>query len=145
MTDEELIDVVRAAFETYESVPESVLAAAAGAFRWRTGEASLARLVEDNRELPAGSRGEASRLLTFAGTDLAVEIEVTGTGRSREIAGRLHPAAPAEVSVRCPGGQLTAYTDGTGEFVAPDVPSGLVSLLFRLDDGTSIVTSWIRL
>lgn len=30
-------------------------------------------------------------------------------------------------------------------FWLPRVPTGLVSLILRLDDGTSIVTSWIRL
>lgn len=145
MTDDELMATVRATFQAYEPVPVPVLAAASAAFRWRDAEASLARLTDDSRRLPAGLRGGASRLLTFSGTDLSVEIEVTGAGRAREIAGQLLPPVPAQVWARHPDGELTTRADAVGQFVVSDVPPGLVSLLFQLPDATSIVTSWIRL
>ncbi|GAA4306419.1 hypothetical protein GCM10023178_73370 [Actinomadura luteofluorescens] len=79
---------------------------------------------------------------------MTVEIEVTPDGRLREIHGRLVPSAAALVEVRhrdLPPGGITARTEPAGMFWLPRVPTGLVSLILRLDDGTSIVTSWIRL
>jgi hypothetical protein len=41
--------------------------------------------------------------------------------------------------------QPAAEADPAGQFVLPDLPEGLVSIVFLLPDGTSVVTSWIRL
>jgi hypothetical protein len=144
--DEELMAEVRAAFAALEPVPERVLAAARAAIAWREPAAAPADLVADShsRATTAGLRG-ASRLLTFEGAGLVVEIEVTGAGRDREIVGRLSPPAPAHVRIRRPGGELTARADESGHFIVPRVPAGLMSMVFRLPDATSIVTSWVRL
>ena len=141
--DEELMAEVRAALITLEPVPERVLAAARAAIAWRE-HAAPADLVADSRPTAAGLRG-TSRLLTFKGADLAVEIEVTRAGPDREIVGRLSPPAPAHVRVRHQDGELPARADRTGHFIVPRVPAGLTSLVFRLPDATSIVTSWVRL
>jgi hypothetical protein len=47
--------------------------------------------------------------------------------------------------VRHSGGELLSHTDAAGQFVAGGVPRGPVSLIFRLPDGVSVVTSWVRL
>ncbi|MFB4301984.1 hypothetical protein [Actinomadura sp. NTSP31] len=148
MNDEELMAGTRAAFDALDPVPEGVLAAARSALGWRTPSAALAELREDLGGRPAaGVRGAAGRSLTFACPGSTVEIEVAGDGRHREITGRLVPPAAADIVVRHPGlppDRPVARTGATGLFCLPDVPEGLVSLLFRLPDGTSVVTSWIR-
>jgi hypothetical protein len=141
--DEALMDEVRAAFLIFDPVPEAVLASGRAAFAWREPDAAQARLVADSTAA-AGIRG-ASRLLTFDGTDLTVQIEVNGRGPDRELVGRLSPPAPAHVRIRHLGGELTARVDPAGHFIAAGVPTGLVSLVFRLPNATSIVTSWVRI
>lgn len=142
--DDALLADVRAAFDALEPVPEHVLAAARAAFTWREPAAVPVALVADSQATGAGLRG-TSRLLTFTGSGLAVEVEVTGAGPDREVVGRLSPPVPAQVRVRHPGGELRARVDRTGHFVVPSVPTGLMSLVFRLPDASSIITSWVRL
>ncbi|KAB2371171.1 hypothetical protein [Actinomadura montaniterrae] len=153
MNDEELMAGARAAFDALDPVPEGVLAAARSALAWRTPAAALAELRHDGAVRPAaGVRGGTGRSLTFgcaAGPAVAaaVEIEVTGEGRHREITGRLVPPASAEIVVRhrdLPAGRAAGRTGPTGMFCLPEVPEGLVSLLFRLPGGASVVTSWVR-
>ena len=148
MNDDELMAGIRETFEILDPVPPAVLAAARASIAWRAPSARLAELAHDQDGQPAGVRGGRTRTLTFTCPAATVEIEVSPDGRYREVHGRLDPAAPALVEVRhrdLPPGGATARTDPAGMFWLPRVPSGLVSLIMRLDVGTSIVTSWIRL
>jgi hypothetical protein len=144
VTDEELMAQVREAFGALEPVPADVLAAGRAAFAFQEPGAALADLTGDHGAAAAGVRS-GSRLLTFAGPDVEVEIEVTGSGADRELVGRLAPPGPAHIRVRHPDGELAARADRTGHFAVSAVPTGLISLVFRLPDATSIVTSWVRL
>jgi hypothetical protein len=136
-TDDELCALLRGFFPP---VPERVLALGHAAFSWFEPAAALAPLTSETIAAPSGVRGEGSRLLTFAGARVSVEIEVCG----REIVGQLAPPSAAEVILRSPGGERGTRTDEAGSFALSGVPAGVVSLLFRLADATSIVTSWIR-
>ncbi|MEV5748636.1 hypothetical protein AB0L00_12540 [Actinoallomurus sp. NPDC052308] len=137
MTDDELIERLRGVFPP---VPGRLFALGLAAFDWLAPDATLATLAYDAADTPAGVRGGEPRTLTFAGPGVRVEIEVHG----REIVGQLAPGGAAEVVLRSPGGERGTRTDESGGFVLSDVPAGLVSLLFRPADGTSIVTSWIH-
>jgi hypothetical protein len=149
VNDDELMSGVRDAFEILDPVPADVLAAARASIAWRTPSAALAELTRDRTgRAAAGVRGAAGRTLTFACPGSTVEIEVAEHGRHREITGRLVPSSAADVQVRhrdLPPGGITARAEPAGLFCVPGVPQGLVSLVFRLEDGSSIVTSWIRL
>jgi hypothetical protein len=150
MDDEELIGRIGAAFAGTDPVPARVRAAALAAFAARLPEAAFAELSADSSEevsaVPAGIRGRnGPRLLTFGGAGVTVEIEVSGEGTVREIAGRLTPPAPADVAVRHPQGEMTAQAGEAGHFVVAAVPAGPISLVFVLTDASSIVTSWVRL
>jgi hypothetical protein len=149
VNDDELMSGVRDAFEVLDPVPADVLAAARASIIWRARAATLAELAHDRTgRAPAGVRGAVDRTLTFTCPGRAVEIEVAERGRHREITGRLVPSSAAVVQVRhrdLPPDGITARAEPAGLFCVPDVPQGLVSLVFRLDDGSSIVTSWIRL
>ncbi|MCW2945898.1 MAG: hypothetical protein JWR24_2615 [Actinoallomurus sp.] len=137
MNDDELIQRLRGLFPP---VPEHVLALGHAAFAWFDPAATLATLTEETRGTPFGVRGGGSRLLTFAAPRVSVEIEVCG----REIVGQLAPPVTADVVLRSPSGERGTRTDEAGAFALSAVPAGLVSLLFRLTDATSVVTSWIR-
>jgi hypothetical protein len=137
LSDHDLTEALRAAFPP---VPEHVLALGNAAFAWFEPAAALATLTSETISTPAGVRGDGSRLLTFAGARVSVEIEVCG----REIVGQLAPASAAEVILRSPEGERGTRADEAGSFALSGVPAGVVSLLFRLTDATSIVTSWIR-
>jgi hypothetical protein len=137
VNDDELIGRLR---DLFPPVPEHLLALGQGAFAWFAPAATLATLAADTTGAPAGVRGGDSRLLTFAGPRVSVRIEVCG----QEIVGQLAPPSAAEVVLRSPGGERGTRTDEAGAFALSGVPAGLVSLLFRLTDATSVVTSWIR-
>ncbi|MEU5882213.1 hypothetical protein [Spirillospora sp. NPDC047279] len=152
MNDDELLARLRTTFEALDPVPAGVLAAGRSALAWRHPGGSLAELADDHNRPVAGVRGTPVRLLTFTGSGVTVELEVTGTGTTRDITGRLVPAGPAHVRVRHPARpdhttrpEHAARTDTAGQFDLADVPEGLVSLIFSLSDATSIVTSWVRL
>jgi hypothetical protein len=134
--EEELIEALRGVFPP---VPEHVRALGYAAFAWFEPAAVLATLTSETAT-PSGVRGDGPRLLTFAGPRVSVEVEVCG----REIVGQLAPPSPAEVVLRSPGGERGTRTDEAGAFALSGVPAGAVSLLFRLADATSVVTSWIR-
>jgi hypothetical protein len=140
----DLLSELYEAFERIDPVPASVYAGGRAAFAWRDPNAALADLVADHRATGVGLRGDG-RLLSFSGTGVGVELEVSGSGAVREIVGRLAPAVAAELSVRHRAGELLSTVDRTGHFLVQEVPAGLVMLVFRLPDASSIVTSWVRL
>jgi hypothetical protein len=137
VNDDELIEGLRAAFPP---VPDHLVELGLAAFGWFVPDATLATVAYDAAETPAGIRGDDVRTLTFAGPGVRVELEIG----DREIVGQLTPAADAEVVLRSPRGERRARTDESGGFVLAEVPSGPVSLLFRLADAGSVVTSWIH-
>ncbi|HEU5160709.1 MAG TPA: hypothetical protein VFU43_27175 [Streptosporangiaceae bacterium] len=152
MTDDEtLLERVGAAFDALDPVPAQVRDAALAALASRRPGAALAELSADSAEgVPDGTaagvrREHGARLLIFTGPGVTVEVEVTGAGAGRELAGRLDPPAPAAVSVRHRHGEVAARADRAGHFVVPAVPAGPISLVFELTDASSIVTSWVRL
>jgi len=141
MTDDDLMARIRAAFEELDPVPAETMAAARAAIRRRDPDAALAALVDD-LVFPAGVRTAApTRLLTFTGSGITVELEVA----QHTVTGRLTPPTSARIRLRHPAGDRTAHADRTGRFTLPAVPPGLISLVFHLPDATSIVTSWVRL
>ncbi|MEW2356813.1 hypothetical protein [Spirillospora sp. NPDC029432] len=148
MDHDDLLARVRETYQALDPVPAEVLASARAALAWRRPGAELAGLTGDHTGLAGAVRGTPARTLTFTARDTVIELEIAGTGREREIAGRLAPPSPARIRVRHPalppeGPETRA--DDTGHFALPGIPEGLVSLLFHLPDGTSVVTSWIRL
>ncbi|OLT15128.1 hypothetical protein BJF79_18655 [Actinomadura sp. CNU-125] len=147
MNDDELLAGVRDAFTVLDPVPGDVLAAGRAALGWRLPAATLAELsLEQGGGAARGTRGEEARTLTFTCPDATVEVRVTGTGRFREMSGRVVPA-PASVVVRhrdLPADPPGVRVEPGGLFCLPEVPAGLVSLVFRLDDGATVVTSWVR-
>jgi hypothetical protein len=83
--------------------------------------------------------------VSFRTSGLRVELEMTGSGESRRLAGQLLPAQSAVVEIR---GIITVQADATGRFTAEDVPAGLLSLRCRLgteSDRARVTTGWVTL
>ena len=147
--DEELLDELRRVVGTVDAVPEHVLEAARAAIEWRTIDDELAELLHDSSSEPelAGVRAEAgTRVLSFAGEQVRVEVEVSGSGPGRTLIGQLVPAASARIEIRHAGGVTTVAADPRGRFSAADVPAGSVSLRCRLDASghpRALATPWL--
>ncbi|WP_106401953.1 hypothetical protein [Actinocorallia populi] len=141
---DELLDELRRAFELLDPPPPALFEAARAAFAFRDPDASLAELTRDSTPAGAGLRG-TSRLLTFTGENVTVELQVSSAGPVRVLTGRLTPARPATLCVRHSRGETRAQVDESGHFVTGGIPSGQVMLHFTLPDATTVVTSWSRL
>ena len=124
-------------------MPASVVAAARGAFAWRTVDAELAVLRADSLlEATAGVRGGADRQLTFEAADVSVEVDVLDGGR--RIVGQVVPPQAGAIDLEGPHTRSAAAADDFGQFVL-DVWNGPARLRFSGADGCSVVTDWVTL
>lgn len=85
------------------------------------------------------------RRVSFRTSGLVIEFEITGTGESRQMAGRLIPAQSGLVEIR---GVVAVEADARGRFTAEAVPPGQVSVRCRLGtdaDHARIATGWVAL
>jgi hypothetical protein len=104
--------------------------------------------VEPHDARPAGPGSPAWRQLSFRASGLTIELEITGSGDYRRLAGQLIPRQRATVEIRTGGGVITAEADPLGRFSADAVPLGPISLRCRLgsdSDQSPVVTGWITL
>ncbi len=147
--DDELERELRRAERLLDPVPPHLLRGAVDMFEWRTIDAELAELVFDSvaaREAMLVRGADQPRLLTFQAGDLSIELEVTGTGAARGIAGRLIPAQPADIEIRYGDRQLTVSADALGRFSVTSPGSGPLSLRCRPAGSAAsgqVVTDWI--
>jgi hypothetical protein len=112
-------------------VDEKLIRAAQAAFTWRTVDADLeilsleTDLTVSDTVLVRGAGQGSSRVFTFHGERLTVEIEIDDDG----IVGQLTPLGPARVTLVTPDGpQATADADEVGCFSLPAPPSGPMRL-----------------
>ncbi|HEV2256599.1 MAG TPA: hypothetical protein VGS06_25950 [Streptosporangiaceae bacterium] len=94
---------------------------------------------------PDDARQRGGRRVSFRTSGLVIELEITGSGESRQIAGRLIPAQAGVVEIR---GVVTAEADARGQFTAEAVPPGQVSVRCRLgteESGARVATGWVVL
>ena len=133
------------ALATSRDVPPEWREAARAAFAWRTIDAELLALVHDSAlETGVAVRGVAGpRVLSFAGGDLSLEVELT----DRQVMGQLTSPGPGlgEVTFESADGrQRSTPTDDSGFFVLDGEDHGLVRFSVRAE-GASFVTEWFVL
>jgi hypothetical protein len=149
--DEALLDELRRVMSTIDPVPEHVTAAAEMAYDWRAVDDELAELLYDSSTEPglAGVRAEdRSRVLSFGGENVRVEVEVSGSGPDRTLTGQLDPAAAAKIEIRHADHVTTVAADALGRFIAFAIPPGSVSLRCILDAPgrpRALATPWLPL
>jgi hypothetical protein len=128
------------------TVPADWVAVAGATFAWHTVDAdlALAELMFDSARDPAlavRSGSASARTLTFGGTGVTVEIEVSPAG----IAGQLTPASDGQVTCQTADGTYgESPVDAVGGFVLPPPPTGPVRLQARTRDYT-VATTWVCL
>ncbi len=137
-----------------EVPPPDVVAAAKGAFTWRTIDAELAELSYDSllEDATAGVRasaaGSSQRALSFTAGDAAIEVEVDGVGATRRLEGQVVPAQVARLELhRLDASEpVTLATDDLGRFHADGVRPGRLRLLCHFLDqagGGTFLTEWV--
>ena len=85
------------------------------------------------------------RRLSFRTSGLVIELEMTGSGETRRLAGRLMPGQSAVVEIRS---VIAVQADAGGRFTADAVPPGQVSLRCRLgteSDRARLATGWVAI
>jgi hypothetical protein len=113
-----------------------------------TGKDYLVNSHDAGPHEPSPPQGPEWRQLSFRASGLTIELEITGSGDYRRLAGQLIPRQPAVVEIRTAGGVATAEADSLGRFSADSVPLGPVSLRCRLGsdaDRSAVITGWITL
>lgn len=150
--DAELEEELRGIVAQVEPIPSGLLAAAVGAFAWRTVDADLAELVFDSlvdHDEAALVRGSGQgRMLSFRASSLTIEVEVTGEGNSRRLIGQLLPPQPARVDIRHGDNVATIEADELGRFSAGPLQAGPVSLRCRPGPENVqplVVTDWVAI
>jgi hypothetical protein len=145
--DDALLAALGEAVRAARAVPPEFTAAGQAAFTWRTIDAELAALTFDSATaepaLPAVRAEEASpRFLTFAGSDLTIELEIG----SDSVVGQIVPAGSGHVDA-CParGAAMTAEIDEIGCFIIRPLPPSPFRLHCHMASGGSVLTTWITL
>jgi hypothetical protein len=142
--DVRLLAELNSLYESEDPAPDSVLAAARGAFAWKDFDAELARLLDE--ESLAGQAVRATgdhRLLTFEAEHLTFVVEATELAHGRKLVGQVVPAGPRELWLESAGGASTAAAvDELGRFALAQLPAGPARLRCELADGTRVVTEW---
>ena len=142
--DDLLLAELQGVMSRRDSVPQAVLAAATGAFAWRSVDADLAELAFDSLlELTgSGARGAADRQLTFEGNGLTIEVDMLDGGS--HLIGQLVPPQAAAVEVQANGRAATVLADVEGHFTAA-AGAGPFRMSVQAGVGPAIVTEWITL
>jgi hypothetical protein len=136
-------DELRDLLRRVDAVPEWVLELGRAAGDMRTMDAELARLELDSLQEPAGTvrAGDETRMLSFSGERLRLELEVTGAS----IRGQLVPEAVAVIALESGTGEAArTESDADGRFVIQHAGSGLARLRVEAG-GAALVTDWIIL
>jgi hypothetical protein len=145
LDNDALQELLGAALREADPVPEHVLAAARGAWTWRTIDQELAALVFDSATELTGVRDRGgARQLTFQAPGLEIEVMVADPA-ARRLVGQLVPAGPATVVIESTDGKIGREADRFGRFTFDAVPAGPVRISVTAPDGASIATDWVVL
>lgn len=145
-SDERLAADLAAALRSEHDVPARFVEAGRMAFAWHTVDAELAELSfdsssEENQPALAGTRAEPAvlRALTFAASQVTIEIEVTDDA----LLGQIVPPQSGEVELRLVEGATRAVPmDEVGWFLIRPRPQGMFQLHLRTASGLSVLTEW---
>lgn len=149
--EHELDAALRRAAGLFDPPDGGLLAAAVGAHAFRMPGTEVAGLTFDSRTGPASVRGDGHlRLLTFGGSGVTVDVEVTRAWNGYRLLGMITPPMAAEATIRG-AAPISAAADRLGRFAFDQVPGGPLSLLIgpsagrSLAGGIGFTTEWVML
>lgn len=147
--DERLLGELRGLFQRAAPMPPWLVEAARQSYGLRRIDAELADLTRDSLtdEPTVLVRGDGPSMLTFDAPDLTVEVELTGSGRTRRLTGQLVPPQPARVEVRQSEREAPRVVDSDirGRFSFGELRPGPLSLACHRPGLRTVATEWIRL
>jgi hypothetical protein len=145
LDDETLRGLLTAALQQSDPVPHHVVAAAGGAWTWRTIDQELADLVFDSATELTGVRDrESARQLTFRAQGLEIEVMVADAA-SRRLVGQLVPAQTTTVRLEGAETSLEQQSDRFGRFTFDGAPAGPLRFAVTPSDGSTVTTDWVLL
>ena len=143
--DDALQELLGIALRQADPVPRHVVAAARGAFTWRTIDQELADLVFDSATELTGVRDHGgTRQLTFQAPGLEIEVMVADPA-TRRLVGQLVPARPATVRLEGTESVSEQEADRFGRFTFDGAPPGPLRITVSEPDGAAVSTDWILL
>jgi hypothetical protein len=142
MSHEDLESALSGLFADIDQVPRAAREAANAALGWRAVDAELAQLTADSGRELTHLRGGAPRLLTFAGTGLLIELEVSPADGAALLLGQLDPPRAAEVTVEVATGPLRTHADGHGRFTVPGLAGGWTRVVVNRAGTGAVTTEW---
>lgn len=147
--DNVLVTRLQNLFTGPDAPPAPVITLAQQLFSLRSLDAELATLVADSAVdgMEVAVRGTGARLLTFETAELAIELEVSGEGRTRRVVGQLVPGGPATIEARQPSypDARVAEADERGRFEFDGLAPEPMSLTWRRPGSRAVTTQWIGL
>jgi hypothetical protein len=164
MDDNELVARLRRIASEVDPVPGWVTSAAQAALSTRDLDGELAVLLGDSAAgdddvpvLHGSATGQAfepvrndaadayrSRMLTFAGGGIQVDLEVSGHGDQLTVIGQVAGAAFEGCAIEQGStGWRTLELDSLGRFLVHGVKGGPVRVRCQLAAGTRVTTTWV--
>ncbi|WP_329051410.1 hypothetical protein OG738_04360 [Amycolatopsis sp. NBC_01488] len=145
MTDDELLEELRAAAAQADPVPDLVLRQARAALATRDLDAELAELGSDSDLATAGAvRGGDVRLLSFESPRVSVELQAEYEEGRVTLRG-LVTGATGDAVIEAAGETRVRLIDPDGWFTATDLPRGATRVKVTATDGTTVTTGWTSL
>jgi hypothetical protein len=143
--DDALQETLGIALRQAEAVPNTVMAAARGAFTWRTIDAELASIVFDSATELTGVRDHGGpRQLTFRAPGIEIEVMMADPS-TRRLVGQLVPGQETTVRLEGTLGSIEQGADRFGRFSFDAVPHGPVRLSVLGAEGRATNTDWVVL
>jgi hypothetical protein len=156
--DDALVARLRRIAAAVDPVPEAVHEAARAVLSTRDLDRRLAELIADSTDPDdnedsyekvrtwTGDGPANSRLLSFAGGDVQVDLEVSAHGERLVVIGQFTGASTEDCALEYANGERLALdVDGLGRFLVNGLRPGPVRARCRAVDGAAVVTAWVTL
>lgn len=144
--DDQLFASLTRALHEAEDVPPRFVESGRAVFTWHTIDAELADLTYDSSlapEEPAGAmraQDASLRALTYATTDLTIEVEIT----SDAVLGQILPPQPGTMTIYVAAGRdAEAPIDAMGFFGIRPIPAAAFRLRCTTASGLDVTTGVI--
>jgi len=149
--DDLLMAELRRIAAEVDPVPPGVIEAARAAIATRHLDHELAELIADSADADSGLLFESvrgpgmaeSRLLTFDGGGVQVDVDLAPMGPGLRVIGQFTGAVTECAVERGDGGAVEVAVDELGRFVVDGVPPGPIRLRYRSEIGQLVRTAWL--